>query len=223
VEENASKCRLQPLNFVPIPEYSDKEYDDSVIAAHGGFRKRGVKSDATGGKREWAQDERIEEWAALFFKIFGCEASTFYERHVSTDTAPAQPDDESILKLDAYLVVLVGILSELRNVASVPVWIAAGGLTPNVDHTFTEDMASGGWRHIALIDAGLIDVPPSRHGFTKHVVPSPSNSDGSEWFGSPFLVLYWLRRGLIALDERGIVPDHGLGRRRMAPLGGIDL
>jgi hypothetical protein len=159
IEERASKCRLQPLNFIAIPDYSEVEHDMAVIAAHGGSEERGLQSDSEEAKQQSVQDKRMEDRAILFGKIFGCEASTFYERHSSTGTASNQPGDEPLMKLDAYLVALIGILSELRDVASIPVWIAAGGLTPNVEHTFTDDMAKDGWSNVVQIDSGLIDVP----------------------------------------------------------------
>jgi hypothetical protein len=223
IEERAAKCRLQPLNFITIPDYSEVEHDVSVIAAHGGC-KIGLESELKDSKQATEQDRRTEDRAALFGKIFGSEASIFYERHVSNPAASDLSKDGSLLKLDAYLVALIGILSELRDVASIPVWIAAGGLTPNIDHTFTEDMARGGWRNVVQIDGGSVGIPALRPEPKNHAVPSQlrSASGGAEWFQSPHHVLYWLRRGFVALDERDIEPDHGVGRKRMTATVGDD-
>jgi hypothetical protein len=225
IEERASKCRLQPLNFIAIPDYSEVEHDMAVIAAHGGSEERGLQSDSEEAKQQSVQDKRMEDRAILFGKIFGCEASTFYERHSSTGTASNQPGDEPLMKLDAYLVALIGILSELRDVASIPVWIAAGGLTPNVEHTFTDDMAKDGWSNVVQIDSGLIDVPLTQLESNNHAIPSDeshAHSGGGEWFKSPFHVLYWLRRGFVALDQRRIEADHGLDRKGMTLRAGDD-
>lgn len=116
------------------------------------------------------------------------------------------------MQLDAMLLAVVGILSELQDVANVPVWIAAGGFKPDITHTLTESMAEGGWAGVLQFDKGF-----------KHLaVPQPAAiseptaddllaiPDVEMWYKSPIHVLYWVRRGLKALDERGIEPQHGL-------------
>lgn len=205
VESKAPKCRLQPLNFVCIPEYEEKLHLDSIIAAHGDWRAPRVLGSAT-----------AEDRAELFRKIFGCDALTFFEKHVSTGSTNDEHHNDPILKLDVYLVAFVGIFSELRHVLSIPVWIAAGGLQPDVDHTFTEGIAREGWSHVVGIDSGSIDLAVPKLEFEHHVPPSklPSETVGQEWYQSPIHMLYWLRRGLLALDSRGIAVDHGLGRRQ---------
>lgn len=72
VEENPSKCRLQPLNLIPLPEYSEREYHDSRKALSGISQDTGEAIDNTNAKIH--SGEMFEQRAQLFRQIFGGEA-----------------------------------------------------------------------------------------------------------------------------------------------------
>lgn len=199
--------------------------------------------------------------------VFGPSASDFYHRHVARDVAPPEESEEK--RVDGILLAIIGILSELADVESIPAWIAAGGLQPDIGHTFTEEIASRGWEHIVASDAiqqfltpqheldgkkskkrrmqddaagqqsvsvesatddGSIPpaVPDSASTSSNtpadpanHVIPHtlPSHPDYQHWYNSPAHVLYWVRRGMDALAERGVPLQHnmsGVGERLKA-------
>lgn len=199
MESKPAKCKLQPFNFVAIPEYDENLHINSIIAAHGLDRGR------TG--------DDMKDRALLLHQIFGVDALTFYERHMMASSTTEEPRDDPVLKLDMYLVGLIGILSELRHVVNVPIWIAAGGLKPDIEDSFTHAIASKGWFHVAETDSSSSRCPPPRLDIKHHRFPSQLPADTQQWYQSPIHLLYWLRRGLVALDARGIELDHRVGRR----------
>ncbi|KAJ9116150.1 hypothetical protein QFC20_000830 [Naganishia adeliensis] len=178
IEKSISKCRLQPLNLLPITDYDESEYARTIEAI----------------RQQAHQAENGNTGAGLLRLIFGCEASDFYANSTR------------------MLLAVIGILSELQYVANVPVWIAAGGLEAHIEHTFTESMAKGGWANILETDRGAkqSDLAASTivNGQTSNGLPTCA--DGEMWYKSPIHVLYWIRRGLKALNKRGIEPRHGL-------------
>lgn len=88
----------------------------------------------------------------------------------------------------------------------------SGRTQGDIEHTFTESMAKGGWANILEIDRGAkqSDLAGSTvvNGQTSNGLPTCA--DGEMWYKSPIHVLYWIRRGLKALNERGIEARHGL-------------
>lgn len=112
IEKSISKCRLQPLNLLPITDYDESEYARTIEAV----------------RKQAHQADNGNTGAGLLRLIFGCEASDFYAKYVGGDKECDTSETSTGMELDAMLLAVIGILSELQYVANVPVWIAAGGL-----------------------------------------------------------------------------------------------
>ena len=221
---------------MPPYELEHKKRDGDFILRSA----RDVEADLTG--RDRLCDDSLEDLqadlrarVALLSAAFGPDPLKFYHDVKAGRSTEAQ--------IDVSLIAVVGILAELSDVLIVPAWIAAGGLLPNVEATFTEKHASKGWEAMVAGDLSLPklsrttttrpldkrrlwtrnvlanakDVPaisPANHQVPR--VP-PSHSAYVHWFNSPFHVLYWIRRGMVALDERGIPLSHGLDIQQIHP------
>lgn len=201
IEESVKKCRLQPLNFLPITDYDQSEHHRTVAA---------IRHHAQG--QSWRKPRTsVNTGADLLHLVFGGTAQEFYAKCVCPVSQNNLSGDSAIMQVDGMLLAVIGILSELQHVANVPVWIAAGGLQPDVAHTFTGSIAQGGWKEVLELDDGSIRSPPSPSIIDQQDSKAlPSWSRGEEWYKSPILVFYWVRRGLKALKERGIAPQHGV-------------
>jgi hypothetical protein len=235
---DTSKSGSQPWNHIPLPPYElehKKRDEDYVLRS-----ARDVEADLTGKGR--LCDDSLEDLqadlrarVALLSATFGPDPLKFYH-----DVKAGRTVERHI---DVSLIAVVGILAELSDVMVVPAWIAAGGLLPDVDATFTEEDASKGWEAVIAGDLSLPELPRNattrpledRRLWTRNVLvnakdvpalsPSnhqvprvpPSHSEYVHWFDSPFHVLYWIRRGMVALDERGIPIAHGLDLQQNHP------
>lgn len=201
VEESAFKAHLQPWNHLPIKEYKKVNKETSSEASYQHDRRARVIV---------GEDREIGKLASLLEAIFQHDSLEFYRKYV--DNPPNQYHSKASMGLDGSLLGIIGILFEMENVDSVPVWIAAGGLTPDVTRTFTKDIASKGWKYVVRLDKGgdaLLDISTLK----AHVLPKAA-LPGSEgyicWYDSPLHLLYWIRRGLRALELKGIKIEHGM-------------
>ncbi|KAJ9118651.1 hypothetical protein QFC22_003871 [Naganishia vaughanmartiniae] len=261
IDDSTTKACLQPFNHLPIRDFelemlrSAVEAVDADERAHGGVKKTLDKVD-------------------VLRLVFGGSALEFWERcergpalpdgppppSTSNDaTGPRSPPSESTQStqqrpaekptVDGILLAIVGILSELKDVASIPAWIASGGLQPDVSNTFTREVAEKGWEYVVELDRVVKpvkskgksggkkrkvkreqemdvdetqDVGVSNSSIltssiapadpAKHTPPQtlPSHPSYAHWYDSPLHVLYWVRRGLVALEERGIRVHHNM-------------
>lgn len=235
---DTSKSGSQPWNHIPLPPYElehKKRDGDYVLRS-----AQAVEADLTGKGR--LCDDSLEDLqadlrarVALLSATFGPDPLKFFNDVKAGRSVEAQ--------IDVSLVAVVGILAELSDVMVVPAWIAAGGLLPNIDATFTEDDASKGWEAVIAGDLSLPKLPRNATARrlddrrlwmrnvlanaedvpvispANHQVPlvPPSHSEYVHWFNSPLHVLYWIRRGMVALDERGIPIVHGLDVQQNHP------
>lgn len=198
VDDSTAKACMQPFNHIPIPEYTleSLEATRAVLEKYqGGAGKdddRAFTNHLPGATRSPAD---------ILEQVFGPAAA--FLQHVMDADAP---------ELDGILLGVVGILDEVKDVVNLPAWIAAGGLLPKVDHTFTQDMANQGWEYVISLDMGSQRAIPDRKDDharpPTHDVPKmlPSHPDYKHWYESPLHFLYWVRRGLVALQERRIDP-----------------
>ncbi|KAJ9118224.1 hypothetical protein QFC22_004131 [Naganishia vaughanmartiniae] len=206
----ASQARSEPqdarvggssIATTDVKEYTLDTYERSTEACY--------QYDKA-GRMEVGANRAVKRSASLLEAIFQHDPSDFYEEYVRSE--PTQYDSEMAMGIDGTLLGLIGILSEMKNVGSVPVWLAAGGLTPAVSHTFTKQIASKGWKHIVRLDRGDEDLSarlaPRAHALPK--VALPGSEGYLSWFDSPIHLLYWIRRGLTALDRKGIKVEHGM-------------
>lgn len=253
IDDSTDKASLQPYNHLPILDFDLTMLQNAADAVDADNEQYGLR--------------KTMKPIDVLRLVFGASASDFYHRHVARDVAP--PEDSAEKRVDGILLAIVGILSELADVESIPAWIAAGGLQPNIAHTFTEDIAARGWEHIVASDAiqhpltpqhqlegkkpkrrrmqddaagqQSVSVEPATGGGkipptdpppigtssntpvdpANHVIPQtlPSHPDYQHWYNSPVHVLYWVRRGIVALAERGVTLQHnmsGVGERLKA-------
>lgn len=208
IDDSTIKACMQPFNHIPIPEFDLESSGRGDIVVENG--KRGLEEAAGDKGATQAHDDTIKEKARMLRMIFGLDASEYYTRHGSSDNPVSASSDEPPT-LDGILLGVIGILSEVKDVVNLPAWIAAGGLLPDVCHTFTQDMAAGGWEYLVLADSKSSGVEDGKNDAVKskpleHQVPTllPSHPDYMHWYQSPMHMLYWIRRGLLALEERGV-------------------
>lgn len=197
-----SASRLQPLNHLLIKEFGHVEHPKTQSATRC-FMEEDERSETSPRIR----GPDIRGSAQILHLVFGPSSSDFYDRYCRDSSNVAPGNDGT--RMDAGLLALIGILDEQRDVESVPVWLASGGLYPDVRHTFDADMASRGWEYIAEIDNGRNNWPTNaRSDVRHHVLPMvlPSNVGYRQWYDSPIHVLYRVRRGLKALGEKGVEP-----------------
>ncbi|KAJ9092307.1 hypothetical protein QFC19_008741 [Naganishia cerealis] len=217
IDDSTIKACMQPFNHIPIPEYTLKslgEEEDLIRSVRHEFEgKDGLENSAVE-----AYDARIKRRAHILRLIFGSGALAFYSRHGVSHNDAAAPPHEEHPKLDGILLAVTGILSEVKDVVNLPAWIAAGGLIPDIRHTFTYEMAEQGWEHVLIVDSSKVPPTGMEKGEMNGIalsearlsprlcVPTllPSHPDYKHWYQSPLHLLYWVRRGLVALDERGI-------------------
>ncbi|KAJ9099817.1 hypothetical protein QFC21_003817 [Naganishia friedmannii] len=202
VEESAFKAHLQPCNHLPIKEYTLHDEERSTEACY--------RYDRRSGRIQVGGNRKSKSTALLLQEIFQHDSFEFYKEYVENESN--QRESEVTMAIDAILLGLIGILSEMENVSSVPVWLAAGGLTPDVSHTFTKEIASNGWEHVIRLDSGE-EAFPGRLALEAHVLPKaalPGSEGYISWFDSRLHVLYWIRRGLRALELKGIKVEHGM-------------
>lgn len=232
IDDSTDKASLQPYNHLPILDFDLDMLREAADAVDADNEKFGLRKTMTP--------------ADVLRLVFGPSASEFYHRHIARDTAIPENGKEN--KVDGILLAIIGILSELADVESIPAWIAAGGLQPDIGDTFTAEIASRGWECIVKSDTVS---PPAQQPLTKkakkrrlqagaagqqnssqdpgttakplrdpvnHTIPQtlPSHPDYQHWYNSPAHVLYWVRRGLVAIAERGVSLQHnmsGIGER----------
>jgi hypothetical protein len=227
-----AKSGSQPWNHVPLPAYEieHKERDLAFVSKAAHANDISLKGDErTFDDTKEDMQAAFKERVAILSASFGSSAVEFYE--AIQDGRPMKTS------IDASLLAIVGILSELSDVLHVPAWIASGGLMPDVSASFTKADAEKGWEHIVGQDLSLPALSKKADGkrdwaiaslwqrnllnnasdlpnldASSHSAPSlpPSHPDYQHWFNSPLHVLYWIRRGMLALDERGVAIDHGL-------------
>lgn len=246
IDDSTAKASLQPYNHLPILDFEWNMLKTAAEAVEEFEQVHGVS--------------KVLKPADALRLIFGHSAIDFYRKTLSAEnemtTTPAEK------RVDGILLAIIGILSEIQDVQSIPAWIAAGGLRPDVSNTFTEDIAQQGWKHVVALDmtrhrpastqqeapsgskrkkrkhdnsmaeqdglqrgnGGVMGEIPSLElnensalpqvavQSTDHIVQTvlPSHSDYQHWYDSPFHVLYWVRRGLIALQERGVPLQHNM-------------
>lgn len=217
VDDCADKARLQPFNYVPITEYDWNKVQTTLTAVKAFEDNLGYVSEERPLEGKGRAGVSVTSRTKLFQLLFGCSCSNYYDKYIS-DSGARIPGDVG-LKMDAMLLALIGIFAELKDVENVPVWIASGGLKPDVRHNFTTAMASRGWAYIAELDSGMTCAPAPSPDIQDHKYPVtlPCNSEDNHemWHDSPLHVLYWIRRGLRALDDRGIQPAYGhLGKKK---------
>lgn len=204
VDDSTIKACMQPFNHIPIPEYTLKSLEATnrvMEAENQGERRRRASHDSGGDA-----DRKVDIRANILRQIFGTDPLNLL--HDSTSGSANQDHEvDAEPKLDGILLAVIGILHETKDVVNLPAWIAAGGLLPNVDHTLTRDMAEKGWTYIACLDCNSAETTAQSSGIP-HSAPTllPSHPDYKHWYQSPLHTLYWVRRGLIALHERGIDP-----------------
>ncbi|GHJ85289.1 hypothetical protein NliqN6_1691 [Naganishia liquefaciens] len=203
VDDSTVKACMQPFNHIPIPEYT-LESLNATQAVLQRYQARAGKEDASRDPSEYVH-QATNSSVGILEQVFG-PASAFFPdatRTAGRDKAP---------KLDGILLGVIGILDELKDVVNLPAWIAAGGLTPTIEETFTQEIAARGWQCVTSLDMGpQASVPVSDNGYQKrppHMVPTvlPSHPEYNHWYESPQHLLYWVRRGLVALQERHIDP-----------------
>jgi hypothetical protein len=90
--------------------------------------------------------------------------------------------------------------------------MASGGLMPDIDHTFTGAIAARGWAYVVRLDCGSKRTPMPKLDPKHHIIPStlPYAEAHKKWYDSPLHTLYWIRKGLQALDAQGIIVNHGM-------------
>jgi hypothetical protein len=199
VEESAFKAHLQPWNHLPIKEYKKVNEVTSSNASYQHDRRARVIV---------GEDRETGKLASLLEAIFQHDSLEFYRKYV--DNPPNQYNSKASMGLDGSLLGIIGILFEMENVDSVPVWLAAGGLTPDVTRTFTKDIASKGWKYVVRLDKGG-DALPDISTLKAHPKATLPGSEGYIcWYDSPLHLLYWIRRGLRALELKGIKIEHGM-------------
>lgn len=200
VDDSTVKACMQPFNHIPIPEYTL----ESLHATQSVLDKdqAGIRKEQTRASAEHV-NQATHPSADIHEQVFG-PAPAFFKR----TTHNADQDDAP--KLDGILVGVIGILDEVKDVVNLPAWIAAGGLMPNVDESFSQDMAERGWEYVTSLDLGSWSSNSSQqNGYGKvptHRVPPvlPSHPEYKHWYDSPQHLSYWVRRGLVALQERHI-------------------
>lgn len=226
-----AKSGSQPWNHIPLKPYEieHKNRDEDFIREYA----TGKKADLEGFGRRFDDsvpalqaDSRAR--VAVLSAMFGSDALRCYD-----DIKAGKLTETNI---DAALLAVIGILAELSDVMVVPAWIASGGLMPDIESSFTRADAAKGWAEVVASDLSLPALPqgvtrrseddgklwkrnvlvnaqnvpqlsPQKHSAPK--VP-PSSPAYRHWFDSPLHVLYWVRRGMIALDERGVPINHGI-------------
>ncbi|KAJ9125651.1 hypothetical protein QFC22_000613 [Naganishia vaughanmartiniae] len=208
IDDSTIKACMQPYNHIPIPEFDLECLRRGDVVSQN--VKRGVKGEIGENGASDIYDDTIREKARLLRLVFGHSASDFFSLHANSEPLASSLSKEPPT-LDGILLGVIGILSEVQDVVNLPAWIAAGGLLPDVKHTFTQDMSSRGWDNVVLVDSKSAEVNSgnSDAGMSaslRHQVPTllPSHPDYTHWYRSPLHLLYWVRRGLVALDERGI-------------------
>ncbi|KAJ9109325.1 hypothetical protein QFC21_000654 [Naganishia friedmannii] len=209
IDDSTIKACMQPFNHIPIPEFDlDSLRRGDIVVQDAKHRCEGEAGEIAALN---GYDDKTKENARILRMIFGSSASEFYSRHGRSDSH-ASISTEQPPTLDGILLGVVGILSEVKDVVNLPAWIAAGGLLPDVRHSFTQDTATRGWENLVFVDSklsaeaenGKPDAGTS--GLSNHQVPTllPSHPNYMHWYQSPLHLLYWVRRGLLALTERGI-------------------
>lgn len=196
---------MQPFNHIPIPEYTleSLKATNRVLQAQNEVKEQ----DSTEHDSGRGVQREIETRANILRQISGADPSILLDDS-SLDVAGQVHAGNDEPTLDGILLAVVGILHEIKDVVNIPAWIAAGGLVPNVGHTFTQDMAKKGWTYIASLDCDSSLEKPGTMSRIPHSAPTllPSHPDYQHWYQSPLHTLYWVRRGLIALHDRGIDP-----------------
>lgn len=200
VDDSTVKACMQPFNHIPIPEYTLESLDTTQAVL--GKYQAGIGKENARAPAEHV-NQKTHSSADILTRVFG-PAPAFFERNTNTAEQDTTP------KLDGILLGVIGILEEVKDVVNLPAWIAVGGLMPMVDESFSQDMAGRGWEYIATLDQGSrSSISPQHNGYRKvptHRVPTvlPSHPEYKHWYDSPQHLLYWVRRGLVALQECGI-------------------
>jgi hypothetical protein len=231
IDDSTDKASLQPFNHLPILDFDLEMLREAAQAVEADNEQFGLRKTMTP--------------VDVLRLVFGASASDFYHQHIAHDAPPPIHPEK---KVDGILLAIIGILAELADVESIPAWIAAGGLQPDIGHTFTKEIAGCGWEYIVKLDtvpsfeqqlllsqrkakkrrladegqrsSSAGDSVETGNGASSsaprdpanHTIPQtlPSHPDHRHWYNSPAHVLYWVRRGLIAVAERGVSLQHGM-------------
>jgi len=106
---------------------------------------------------------------------------------------PRFKHDDPLESMDRILLAVIGILDELSTVENVPAWVRSGGLIPDLN-----GLENGvGRLSLKRQTQPTLEDLPSFEGF-------------AHWYTIPAVQEYWAKRGLSALEKRGIEVDHGL-------------
>lgn len=106
---------------------------------------------------------------------------------------PLFKHDDPLESMDRILLAVIGILEELSTVNNVPAWVRSGGLVPDLSGL------ENGVRRMSL----KVDRQPTLEDL-------PSFEGFAHWYTIPAVQEYWARKGMAALEKRGIAIDHGL-------------
>lgn len=230
LDDSFTKPAMQPFNHIPIPEYTlnmrtlTEGRVQMLIEKHREQYNAAFSRTFDGSERD--MEAALQERMLVMRAVFGSDSAAVYEDSIKPSLEGTAAPEET--NTDAIMLAVVGILAEMSDVTNVQAWLAAGGLMPDVRHAFTEQDAQAGWEALIRADLGLSQssfrrqklpsVNPQMHKLpaTNHRTPQvfPSHVSFIPWYQSPPHLLYWLRRGLIALDERGISVDFGQAPRQ---------
>lgn len=237
VSADETKAGAQPYNHLSVPTWDENlarlEYRSKKEANEQGVEHSDDVLIKAARRRTY--DDSVADVGhdyigrkTLLESVFG-DALAFYDKHIE----PASQTEATLFRpnRDCALIAAVGILDEIKDVKCLATWIAAGGLTPNVDATFTREDALHGWDSVVARDLGLVAMEstgerdladpvlmkrhfgrmPETQGAkpVPHEAPAhtPSHPEYLHWHQSPKHFLYWLRRGMAALDDRGVGLD----------------
>ncbi len=237
LDDSVRKAIPNPFSHIPIPDFDLPVKRRSM--ARTAIVDLTFETSYRRAFNDTPKDLRaaIDERLAAFQFGFTTTPREFLERgfpaiaegYVSGDESGAAKENPG----DIILLGVIGILEELKDVVSIPPWIASGGLMPNVDASSITERTS--WEDITRLDLGLlpkrefdelaeglrmkpetwvrnyaVDVP--HYQAADHTCPATPPTDPSHvhWYQSPVHLLYWIRRGMMALQERGVTLRRGL-------------
>jgi hypothetical protein len=238
LDDSVKKAIPNPFSHIPIPEFDLTVKLYSVARAVEVDDNFDVKTNRSFNDKPKDMRAALEERLAAFHFGFVQSPHQFLEGMVpaSIEMVPEKPGDIVLLGV-------IGILEELKDVLSIPAWIAAGGLKPEVNLSHVNENTT--WEDIVRLDLGLMSkqafgalsedqqrrdsawerttrlTPPTYHE-QDHVCPAtpPDDEEHLHWWQSPPHFLYWVRRGMMAVQERGVTIRHGMPNRvevRTAP------
>ncbi len=210
LDDSVKKAIPNPFSHVPIPEYAKAQRhaaERRVQNMQGVFDSLTPRTfDGSAEDQAAAVQERV---TALQFAFSGSPYDVINE---------FQPIDEAG---DSILLCVIGILEELKDVLCIPAWTAAGGLSPGWDISSITPRTT--WEELARLDIGTQGgggkgiegdarpTSPPEHRLPGLELP-PTDPQSQQWYASAATRLYWLRRGLLAVEARKL--DVRLGLRK---------